>query len=1585
MLSQIFIGASAIQANAAISLALAGASCKVYSHTSVDIFRYNRLYHAFCSDAEDLFVDMHIATWMQTTHDTCTSLHLVVIDVNSNDINSALSKLLCYLPGGSYIIAGNIIAQEMVSQFARIENVTITHDEDIKVYTELRKCKPAGRLLFNSSVAEGDDAEIDEGDDAEVTLVICVLCRSGFSESLWQRWVGAHSDSIGILAHCSTPEQVSSQFISRKEPIPTVWAGIGLVYAEARLYTEALHKFPGAEHIAFVSETCAPVWNVEDLLNKLATDWSGKSVFQVGIGAGFYWSHQNKLLCRHHVETIVGPNEQSCFDQIKKTASRFTTAPDLSLPQIVDNTGDTSTAQLQTCVDNLAYDEFVLISVLFEKLKVEHWSRQMCNIANVVDQMSVYWIDDSKSRSPKSFTPDTFTQEKFDLAKQHAPFFRKLEILKNQGAFIEHFVNFDVLHEGWSSSDDASDSELDDEGDMMTMRLPSPTQSSSLPTLASKQESSPAASPMQSPQSHLDLAPASSHRAKHDRWAKFDVEAGLTKPPFPKACPKDGDFSMSFPRGDTERDKRIFEREVSSLTSDSDREQVKQIGWLTHQLATAWKSMLTSSTPLGISCLRESLCTLIDGLPVSPSFDRENLKIIILEQLLHNGYTETEWMALIAWMLNNGHDAYHGGKAMKAVKDLGDKRLESRVRSLAVCLNFIACGRLEANDEVNQKKVIETLVHKLLDGKFTLSEDDNDSELVRDSMAMLVKKMQDENELTVRGSHRLLRMGKQTDGLRKLFPTKNALSARARTRATFLLKTIDTSVNNVDATCAPLDSVIFPIMFNSPGWGGINNHKVNDRMVPLPDQLFIFGLNMSTSQDMLSVIQYLLNDMLLDGIDSAKTIDYAWSRGRVWLEMLVTSCGMWLPCHGVVIVFENTDAQQRAFTKCNGFSNKTDKKKVGALNVFSVYLFCGGDKAGGVLRYRNQTMFAVTLDHPRLLHSTRAGFITDVFSGSDSRADVDRFCAVTTTTLNKITSNMVVVDHDDEAIAVTIIDAGRLDGLAFRNIFGTSPASAHCPLPESRLRNRELQMTTPRALLVNGTTTVGANGVKFGCNIAGTAHRTGKALLLLTTQFVALNDWWAMFLLLARYSMNDIDVRDATQQLLELVFEDPTDFSTRVKKQDLQFIDMGDHIFACLTGTIYPKRRSKKQRQLKKNEMQTLQDKDKFLKACVANMRSYKLDMNVDNVFDSALMVLDNTLLAILSRLDREDADVKKYLLTKKVLFRRNDNKYRVNIGGWVQAAIKTSTMLVDIGKKTEDRLNAVPSIVAYLREATLHTGDAHVTAELLKAFVHFNGGHINTSLYTPRHVIPVVHAFMRFGEKNFNLFFQFLVVLTGNDHVGREGALRAGGHIKHGLHPQTKVPTMDVTFAGGTRAITLLMMTSADKIDELFPPEADLTEAFKFMAKCALILPGLLYRAYSGADCDSTHKIAHFARLSSQCLFDGRVTSTPSAVSYTVSGPELQARDAQLISKASEHQTEALVGNLKAHARGKVTNFLVKRQRGSRQIIDAFYSATLQDAEDPSRLQNLIDAAKNDGDDDEHVFGNGRAAKGVRKRRQSA
>ena len=51
-------------------------------------------------------------------------------------------------------------------------------------------------------------------------------------------------------------------------------------------------------------------------------------------------------------------------------------------------------------------------------------------------------------------------------------------------------------------------------------------------------------------------------------------------------------------------------------------------------------------------------------------------------------------------------------------------------------------------------------------------------------------------------------------------------------------------------------------------------------------------------------------------------------------------------------------------------------------------------------------------------------------------------------------------------------------------------------------------------------------------------------------------------------------------------------------------------------------------------------------------------------------------------------------------------------------------------------------------------------------------------------------------------------MVITGSEVVGHESG--AGGYIKYGLHPQSKVPTMDVTFAGGTRAITLLMLISA-------------------------------------------------------------------------------------------------------------------------------------------------------------------------------
>ena len=41
-----------------------------------------------------------------------------------------------------------------------------------------------------------------------------------------------------------------------------------------------------------------------------------------------------------------------------------------------------------------------------------------------------------------------------------------------------------------------------------------------------------------------------------------------------------------------------------------------------------------------------------------------------------------EYTRILAWMLNNGHDACHGCKSMRAAKDVSNKHLVSLVRSL---------------------------------------------------------------------------------------------------------------------------------------------------------------------------------------------------------------------------------------------------------------------------------------------------------------------------------------------------------------------------------------------------------------------------------------------------------------------------------------------------------------------------------------------------------------------------------------------------------------------------------------------------------------------------------------------------------------------------------------------------------------------------------------------------------------------------------------------------------------------------------------------------------------------------------------
>ena len=107
----------------------------------------------------------------------------------------------------------------------------------------------------------------------QVELAILILCRNRFSFKMWQAWSSKSSDAIGILAHTSGQRSAVPLEYRLVEQVPTSWGGIGCVYAEVRLLSEALRRYPNATHVAFLSESCVPMISCTQLLQKLKAQW----------------------------------------------------------------------------------------------------------------------------------------------------------------------------------------------------------------------------------------------------------------------------------------------------------------------------------------------------------------------------------------------------------------------------------------------------------------------------------------------------------------------------------------------------------------------------------------------------------------------------------------------------------------------------------------------------------------------------------------------------------------------------------------------------------------------------------------------------------------------------------------------------------------------------------------------------------------------------------------------------------------------------------------------------------------------------------------------------------------------------------------------------------------------------------------------------------------------------------------------------------------------------------------------------------------------------------------------------------------
>ena len=212
--------------------------------------------------------------------------------------------------------------------------------------------------------------------------------------------------------------------------------------------------------------------------------------------------------------------------------------------------------------------------------------------------------------------------------------------------------------------------------------------------------------------------------------------------------------------------------------------------------------------------------------------------------MIHTVYTEAEWLAVMSWMLHNGHDTYHNGRKRKPLAKFSNRRKrEARVIPLVVLAHQIACGDLYVNDRESLAHVVEIIVSNLLDKKAKVSLDTSNAAAITNVLATQLAK----GDMSSKQVQSLLATARD-EPLMSNVPTTNSVLARKEPRAGWGLNTINTSRDRVDGTCVPLDLTIIPMWLHSRGWSSVFRHEHNPCMVHVQNKLFVFGLPFKSKQ-----------------------------------------------------------------------------------------------------------------------------------------------------------------------------------------------------------------------------------------------------------------------------------------------------------------------------------------------------------------------------------------------------------------------------------------------------------------------------------------------------------------------------------------------------------------------------------------------------------------------------------------------------------------------------------------------------------------------------------------------------------------
>ena len=274
-----------------------------------------------------------------------------------------------------------------------------------------------------------------------------------------------------------------------------------------------------------------------------------------------------------------------------------------------------------------------------------------------------------------------------------------------------------------------------------------------------------------------------------------------------------------------------------------------------------------------------------------------------------------------------------------------------------------------------------------------------------------------------------------------------------------------------------------------------------------------------------------------------------------------------------------------------------------------------------------------------------------------------------------------------------------------------------------------------------------------------------------------------------------------------------------------------------------------------------------------------------------------------------------------------------------------------------------------------------HVTQKLLKELEKFAGG-VNGVSYYQESVIPILHGFMRTIEKHFERWFQ-LIALMHTRQAGEDAASRAGLRIYYHLDAtHNSTPTLKVDISGGSRGGDLINACSATKVAELVkvPDECGLDKDVCYLAKFGFIAPLCLYHLYCSGEPPHglSRRFANALRAVYAAMYDDRVNSIESVLSYTITGVEIHERDPQLFAKVLEQSIEQVVGRVKS---APVTNFFSKEHPNCLQVLDSIYQQLDKNAGDVEAIEKwLNDQSKSRAKSKEQVEANLKLGKDMLK-----